>query len=69
MNLFSLAFEQFKSIGSGICYPLENFYEKTLNHLKLKDRTAQISVTRKSNLPSIYFFLPMFCLYFREKGL
>ena len=24
-NLFSPAFQQLKSIGSGICYPLENF--------------------------------------------
>ena len=24
-NLFRLAFQQFKSIGSGVCYPLGNF--------------------------------------------
>jgi hypothetical protein len=40
-NLFNLAFQQIKSIGSGMCYSVlfSIFTKKILNHLKIEDMT------------------------------
>jgi hypothetical protein len=61
-NLFSRAFQQHKSIGSGKCNKVFTTQCLALNKVKRQDIrfTKQISVTRISNLPSKFHVLLIF---------